>query len=237
MDAAGYTTLARQSGLMREMQVIAHNIANTSTTGFRREGVVFAEHISRLEDAPSLSMAHATGRVIDLQQAGVSQTGGSFDFAIQGEGFFMVETPQGNRLTRAGSFTPNAEGELVNADGYRLLDAGGTPVFIPPDAGRVGMAEDGTLSAGGQPLARIGLWAPADLKDLIHQGGTLFSTPNGAEPVENSRLLQGYLEESNVNPVSEIARMITVQRAYEMGQGFMDREDSRVKNLIQTIGR
>lgn len=237
MDAAGYTTLARQSGLMREMQVVAHNIANASTTGFRREGVVFAEHVARLEGAPSLSMAHATGRVIDLSQSGVTQTGGSFDFAIQGEGFFMVETPDGNRLTRAGSFTPNAEGELVNADGYRLLDQGATPVFIPPDAGRVGMAADGTLSAGGQPLARVGLFAPADANDLIHQGGTLFSVPNGAEPVENSTILQGYLEESNVNPVSEIARMITVQRAYELGQGFLDREDSRVRNLVQTLGR
>lgn len=237
MDAAGYTTLTRQSGLMREMQAVANNIANISTTGFRREGVVFSEYVKRLEDGPSLSMAHASGRVVDLTQAGMTQTGGAFDFAIQGDGFFMVETPQGNRLTRAGSFTPSAEGELVNPDGYRLLDQGGTPIFVPPNSGPVAMAQDGTLSAEGQPLARVGLWTPTDRTDLLHQGGTLFAADSGIEPVESSLVLQGLLEESNVNPVSEIARMISVQRAYEMGQTFLEREDARVRGVIQTLGR
>ena len=127
MDAALYTTLNRQSGLMREMGVVANNIANSSTTGFKREGIVFAEHIAALGQDPSLSMAHATGRQVDLSQATLTTTGGAFDFAIQGEGCFRIETPQGERLTRAGSFTPNAEGELVTPDGYRLLDAGGAP--------------------------------------------------------------------------------------------------------------
>jgi flagellar basal-body rod protein FlgF len=237
MDAAGYTTLSRQSGLMREMQIVANNIANASTTGFRREGVVFAEYVAALDGAPSLSMAHATGRMIDLEQAGVAQTGSAFDFAIQGEGFFLVETPQGNRLTRAGSFTPSAEGELVTMDGYRLLDQGGAPVFVPPDAGPVAMARDGTLSAGGEPLAKIGLWQPSDPRGLIHQGGTLFAAEGGVEPAEGAELMQGYLEESNVNPLSEVARMIEVQRAYELGQSFLDREDARVRGVIQTLGR
>jgi flagellar basal-body rod protein FlgF len=237
MDAAGYVTLSRQSGLMREMQVVAHNIANASTTGFRREGVIFAEHVTRLDGAPSLSMAHATGRNIDLTQAGVEQTGGAFDFAVQGGGFFLIETPQGNRLTRAGSFTPSAEGELVTNDGYRLLDQGGAPVFVPPDAGPVSMGPDGTLSAGSTPLAKIGLWQPLDQNDLIHQGGTLFSAPGGVEPVEGGQVLQGYLEESNVNPILEVSRMIAVQRAYELGQTFLDREDARVRGVIQTLGR
>lgn len=237
MDAAAYVTLTRQSGLMREMQVVAHNIANLSTTGFRREGVIFAEHVARLQDAPSLSMAHATARHIDLSQASLVQTGAAFDFAIQGPGFFLIETPEGERLTRAGSFTPNAEGELVNADGHRLLDQGAAPVFVPPDVGPVALGADGTLAAGGQPLARIGLWRPVDPNDLRHQGGTLFAAAAGVEPAEGATLLQGALEESNVNPVAEIARMIAVQRAYELGQGFLDREDARLAGVIQTLGR
>ncbi|MDT8857988.1 flagellar hook-basal body complex protein [Paracoccaceae bacterium Fryx2] len=237
MDAAAYTTLTRQSGLMREMQAVANNIANISTTGFRREGVIFAEHITRLEDAPSLSMAHASARQIDLSQAGLSQTGGAFDFAIQGDGFFLVETPQGQGLTRAGSFTPSADGELVNPDGHRLLDQGGAPIFVPPDAGVVALAQDGTLSAGGQPLGRIGLWQPIDPNDLRHQGGTLFSSGSGVEPTEGAVILQGHVEDSNVNPVSEIARMIAVQRAYEMGQSFLQSEDERVRGVIQTLGQ
>lgn len=236
MDAAGYTALSRQSGLMREMQMVANNIANVSTTGFRREGMVFAEHVKRMDEEPSLSMAHGTGRIVDLSQAGLTMTGASFDFAIQGDGFFMIETPQGNRLTRAGSFTPNDAGELVNGDGFRLLDAGGAPVFVPPGAGPVGLAEDGTLSAGGVPLAQIGLWLPADPLSLRHQSGTLLEAGD-LEPAEGAKVFQGFLEESNVNPVSEIARMIEVQRAYELGQKFLDAEDARMRGVVETLGR
>ena len=236
MDAAGYATLNRQSGLMREMGVVANNIANASTTGFRREGVVFSEYIAAMDQDPSLSMAHASGRVVDLTQATLDQTGGAFDFAIQGEGFFLIETPQGERLTRAGAFTPSAEGELVTADGFRLLDAGGAPVFIPPDAKGVALARDGTLSAGGLPIAQIGLWRPEDPLALRHQTGTMFD--GGAlEPVEDGVVMQGMLEDSNVQPVSEIARMIEVQRAYELGQKFLDAEDDRVRGVIQALGR
>ncbi|WP_309667122.1 flagellar hook-basal body complex protein [Tabrizicola sp.] len=236
MDAAGYTTLTRQSGLMREMSIVANNIANISTTGFRSEGVVFSEFVERMDSDPSLSMAYASGRNVDLDQATLSQTGGTFDFAIQGDGFFLIETPQGERLTRAGTFTPSAEGELVNPDGYRLLDAGGAPIFIPPDAKGVALASDGTLSSAGQPLAQVGLWQPSDPLTLRHQGGTLFAA-DALEPVEGSQILQGMLEESNVEPVSEIARMITVQRAYELGQKFLDAEDQRVRGVIQALGR
>jgi flagellar basal-body rod protein FlgF len=236
LDAAGYTTLNRQSGLMREMAVVANNLANASTTGFRREGVVFSEFITAMGNDPSLSMAHAAGRHVDLSQATVSQTGGTLDFAIQGPGFFLIETADGERLTRAGSFSPSAEGELVTPDGNRLLDAGGAPVLLPPDATAVTLARDGTLSANGQPIAQIGLWQPADPLALRHQSGTLFAA-DALEPVEGSVVLQGMLEDSNVEPVSEITRMIEVQRAYELGQKFLDAEDERVRGVIQALGR
>jgi flagellar basal-body rod protein FlgF len=236
MDAAGYATLNRQSGLMREMGVVANNIANSSTTGFRREGVVFSEFVAALDQDPSLSMAHASGRHVDLTQSTLSQTGGQFDFAIQGDGFFLIETPEGNRLTRAGSFTPSAEGELVTPDGNRLLDAGGGPVFVPPDARGLSLAADGTLSAQGLPIAQIGLWQPSDPLTLRHQSGTLFNADD-IEPAEGATVLQGMLEDSNVEPVSEIARMIEVQRAYELGQKFLDGEDERVRGVISTLGR
>lgn len=236
MDAAGYATLNRQSGLMREMGVVANNIANASTTGFRREGVVFSEYVAALDQDPSLSMAHASGRHVDLGQSTLAQTGGAFDFAIQGAGFFLIDTPQGQRLTRAGSFTPNDAGELVNPDGYRLLDTGGAPIFIPPDAKGVAMSADGTLSAAGQPIAQVGLWQPTDPLALKHQTGTLFDGGE-VEPAEAAIVMQGMLEDSNVEPVSEIARMIEVQRSYELGQKFLDAEDERVRGVITTLGR
>jgi flagellar basal-body rod protein FlgF len=236
MDSIGYTTLTRQSGLMREMDIVAHNIANISTTGFRREGVVFSEYVNRLEGEPSLSMATASARSVDLSQAGLSQTGGTYDIAIQGEGFFLIETPDGQRLTRSGAFTPSAEGELVTPDGYRLLDAGGAPVVVPPTARNVGLAQDGTMSADGVAIAQIGLWQPIDPLTLTHVAGTMFASSSGVEPVDGGIMLQGTLEDSNVEPITEIARMIAVQRAYELGQTFLDREDARVRAVIQTLG-
>ena len=238
MDNATYATLTRQSGLMREMQVLANNIANASTTGFRREGVVFSEFVRKLDGMPSLSMARASARVIDLTQGTIAPTGGTFDFAIRGDGFFLIETPEGERLSRAGHFTPNADGDLVNPDGFRLLDAGGAPVAIPPGARDVQLARDGTLSADGEPVARIGLWAPADPLSLRHVAGTLFSA-DAPEPMDEGAgdLMQGHLEDSNTDPIAEVSRMIAVQRAYEMGQSLLDREDQRIRAVLQTLGR
>lgn len=236
MDSGIYTTLTRQSGLNREMQTIANNIANAGTTGFRREGVVFSEYLVANPEGESHSMAHATARVIDLSQAGLVETGNDLDFAIEGGGFFLIETPAGNRLTRAGAFTLSPEGEVVTHDGYRLLDAGAAPIAIPPGSGGLALSGDGVLSAGGQPVAQIGLWQPADPDALRHEAGTRFAADAGIEPAEGGRILQGRLEESNVDPVHEIARMITVQRAYEFGQSFLSREDERLRETIRTLG-
>ncbi len=239
MDNTIYTALTRQSGLMTEMRTVANNIANANTDGYRREGVIFAEFISALAPQdPSLSMATAEVRDTRFDQAPVSFTGGAFDLAIEGDGFFMVEGAEGPLLTRAGSFTPSPDGDMVTSDGLRLLDAGGAPVFVPPDVGQIAISADGTMSADGQPLTQIGLWAPADPKDLLHRDGVRFAAPGGAEPViEGGRIMQGYLENSNVDPIGEIARMIEIQRAYEQGQAFLESEDQRVRDVIQALGR
>lgn len=235
MDNAGYTTLTRQSGLMREMQVVANNIANANTTGYRQEGVIFSEYVQAVEEGPSLSMANGNVRNTSYAQGVLTQTGGQFDFAIEGDAFFLIETPQGERLTRAGSFTPNAEGDLVTNDGYRVLDAGGAPVFIPPDASDLSVASDGTISAGGTPLGQLGLVVPVDPTEMTRQSGILFDAPSGVEPAENGRVVQGFLEGSNVNSVLQIARMIEVQRAYEMGQSFAEAEDERIRTAIKAL--
>lgn len=238
MDNAGYITLTRLSGLKREMAMVAHNIANAGTAGFRREGMVFSEFVVATDrHEPSLSMALGNARRTSQMQGALAQTNGSFDMAIEGEGFFQLETPDGPRLTRAGMFTPNAAGELVNMDGHRLLDAGGAPIFVPPDARSITMARDGTLSGDGQPFAQVGLVRPTDPLTVTRAGGTLFAVDGPVEPVEAPMILQGFVEESNVEPLIELARMIEVQRAYEQGQRLLEREDERIRNVIQTLGR
>lgn len=238
MDNGFYTTLSRQSGLMHQMQTVANNIANMSTAGFRREGVIFSEYVHDTGPGqPSLSMAGSQTRHADLSQGPLDTTNGQFDFAIDGPGFFLIETPEGEQLTRAGNFTPNEQGDLVTQEGHLVLDAGGAPIFIPPDARNITLAADGTISADGRPVGQMGVWQPVDPNTLQHQWGTRFAADD-VEPVfEGFQTRQGVLEGSNVDPVSEIARMIEVSRAYEMGQSFLQKEDERVRAVITTLGR
>ncbi|MFB9148534.1 flagellar hook-basal body complex protein [Roseovarius ramblicola] len=237
MDAAGYATLTRQTGLMREMQIVANNIANAATAGYRAEGLVFSEFVRRAGDGPSLSMARGNIAVTSVAQGALGATGGAFDFAIEGEGFFLVETPRGERLTRNGAFALSAAGDLVTASGFRVLDAGGAPVFVPPGSGAPGLAADGTLSGDGRPLAQLGLFRPAGDGALIRAGGNLHEAPDGIEPVIGGRIKQGFLEGSNVEPMTQIARLIEVQRAYEMGQSFLETENQRVRDALDTFIR
>jgi len=237
MDNAGYIGLTRQAGLLKELQTVANNVANISTAGYRREGVVFSEYIRHAgRGAPSISFADANGRLTDPAQGALSKTGGTFDFAIEGDGFFQVETPDGLRLTRAGAFTPNAQGELVSTDGHRLLDIGGAPIFIPPNAENPVLSSDGTLSVKGIPVGRVGIVSPVDPSALRRAGGVLFKADGGTTPVRSPRISQGFLEDSNVNPVTEMARLIEVQRSYELGQKFLDREDQRIRLVVRTLG-
>lgn len=238
MDSAAFVTLNRQAGLLKEMETVANNIANMATNGYRREAVVFSEFVvdTGHGDA-SLSMAHANARMSDMEQGALMQTNGTFDFAIEGPGFFLVATPEGDRLTRAGSFTPSPDGVLVAPDGATLMDAGGAPIFVPADATRISLGADGTLSADGNPVAQIGLWAPADPLALTRSEGVRFDPGGAPVPTGEAKILQGFVERSNVDPVSELTRMIEVQRAYELGRTFLDREDERVRSTIRTIGQ
>ncbi|WP_299662426.1 flagellar hook-basal body complex protein [uncultured Ruegeria sp.] len=236
MDTA-YVTLSRQSGLMNEMRMVANNIANANTTGYRQQGVVFSEFVRDMPGNPSLSLSRAQVRNTSLQQGMLTKTGGSFDFAIEGDGFFMIETPAGNRLTRAGSFSPNAEGDLVTMDGHRVLDSNGAPVFVPPDAETIDVGSDGTMSVNGQILGQIGVYGVADPQNLVREGSTHFRSGGQVDPMDEPVVLHRFLEGSNVNAVGQVTRMIEIQRAYELGQSFLEAEDERVRGALKAMMR
>lgn len=236
MDNAAYTSITRQSGLLAEMRTIANNIANANTTGYRAENVIFAEHVHKGQGETALSLATAEARETVFTQGGLSKTGGTFDLAIEGDGFFLIQTPDGERLTRNGSFTPNQNGDLVTHDGFAVLDQGGAPVFVPLGLGDIAIAPDGTVSADGQPVGQIGVFVPDDMTSLRREDGVRFSSGD-VLPVETPQILQGFVEESNVDPILQVARMVEVQRAYELGQSFLDKEDERVRAVVQALGQ
>lgn len=235
METAGYATLSRQSGLLREMRVVANNIANAATTGYRSEGLIFSEYVKSAPGQESLSMARANIHNTSLEQGQLTKTNGTFDFAIEGDAFFMVQTPQGERLTRAGAFSSNAAGDLVTMDGYRVLDAGRAPVFVPTDAESVQVGADGTISADGQPLGQIGLFKPLKKHTMYREDGVMFRVDGDIEEALDGRVLQGFLEGSNVNAIHQLSRLVEIQRAYEMGQSFLTTEDERIRAAIKNL--
>ena len=257
MDNSVYINLSRQSGLLKEMRVIANNIANVSTTGFRRQGAVFSEYVVQA-GAPSngqnplkghqaslsgsisgsVSMGRLGAHFDDFSNGGLNQTGGTYDLAIDGEGFFRIGTDAGERLTRAGRFMTDRDGTLITVDGYSVLDEAGSTIQIPPDVGLIAIGGDGSISADGQPLGKIGI-VTAPAQSMERMGDNLWQLRTGGQfaPHDNPKIMQGFLESSNVNPIIEIARMIEVQRAYEAGQKLLEIEDERIGKTVRTISQ
>lgn len=226
---------------MKELSVIANNMANANTIGFKREGAIFTEFINAANgDIPdkgprhSMSMGRLGAHFSHFSYGELRRTGGELDVAIDGEGFFTVEAPGGERLTRAGHFLTNQEGTLVTPDGMPVLDQAGGQIQIPQEVNRLAIGGDGTISADGIELAKLGIVNAAP-ETMSRDGGNLWIAREGTEVLEEPRVLQGFTEDSNVQPVAEIARMIEVQRYYDAGQKLLEMEDERIRQVITTI--
>lgn len=242
MSNAIYTMLGRQQGLMKEMQVVANNLANSSTTGYKSDRAMFGEFlVATGSQSSSLSMGGLAGHSFAMTQGALKITGGQLDLAIQGDGFFLVDTPQGQRLTRAGNFQMSPDGKLVDSNGSALLSAGGSPINIPQNTSQIRIASDGTVSVSSgdgippQDVGQVGVVTVDQEATLVRDSNSYFSAPDGHKPAENTEIVQGALEQSNVSPVLEVARMIEVQRAYEAGQTLFEREDQRIGQIISAI--
>jgi flagellar basal-body rod protein FlgF len=231
-----YLALNRQIGLVREMDAVANNVANMATTGYRREGLVFAEFVHAAAPGESLSMADLGARFASDRAGELSLTGGRLDVAIDGPGFFRVRLGEEVLLTRAGNFQRSPEGLLVTPDGAEVLDDGGAAIFIPPESAALEIAADGTISVGEAPLARLGV-VTAPPEALTRLGGAAFRSRVEPTPLEALRLRQGALEGSNVDPIAEIARMIVVSRAYEHVQGLTRDADERSSETLRRLGQ
>ena len=237
MDNPLYIQLTRQSGLLKEMDMIAGNLANMNTTGYRREGVIFSEFVEATPDAiGSISMTAARARYADDKQGPVTATYSPMDMAIEGEGFFQVQTANGVRLTRAGAFTLSPENTLVTLHGYPVLDNGGAPIQLPPNFKTLSVAPDGALAVDGVNLGRVGVVRPTDPQAMRRDGDTVFDPGGPVQEAPAAKIAQGFVEGSNVDSVTEITRMIEVQRAYELGQNLMDRSDEMIRTLVRQLG-
>ena len=243
MDNALFVGLSRQMILRREMEIIANNIANMDTTGFKMESMLQktdpAEPAVTLGGPRPVKFVAPDGVARDFGQGALIKTGGELDMAIEGKGFFQIQTPQGPRFTRDGRFTTDPTGRLVTQAGHAVLDASGGEIPIDMEKGQVAVGADGTLTQGIEQVGKVGMFAFANPGALEKAGDNLFRnasnlTPN---PATEARLRQGHLEGSNVKPVLEITRMVEVSRAYEQTAKMMDSEAELARRTVERLGR
>ena len=235
MDSTSYVALSRQIALQRAMQVVANNLANANTTAFKAGAMLFETVLERAGEPGRLAFVQDVATVHDPSEGPLLSTGGPLDLAVQGPGFLTVATPAGERYTRAGRLQRSSQGELVNADGHRLLDEGGAPIVLPPSDPSPAIAADGTVSGRAGPIARIRLVRFAEPSRLRPEGAGLWSTDQAPIPGSPGKIVQGALEGSNVNAVLELTRMIEVTRAFEGTQKMLETHHELVRRAVERI--
>ena len=171
---------------------------------------------------------------IDLRSGSIQPTGNDFDFALDGPGFFVVQTPEGERYTRGGSFTLNGQGQLVTREGYPVLSDGGP---ISAESGRIMVTGDGMVSAGGVALGKLRVAAFDGPRDLTRTSGGLYSSSVAPRSEDNIRVAQGYLEDANVNPVEMLTEMIDTMRGFESNQRALREQLDTMEKLVSEAGR
>ena len=243
MDNALFVGLSRQMILRREMEIIANNIANMDTTGFKVESMMQktdpAEPAVTLGGPRPVKFVAPDGVARDFGQGVLTKTDSELDMAIEGQGFFQIQTPQGPRFTRDGRFTTDPTGRLVTQGGHAVLDASGGEITIDMEKGQVAVGADGTMSQGNEQVGKVGMYVFANPGALEKAGDNLFRNASNlaANPAAEAKLRQGHLEGSNVKPVLEITRMIEVSRAYESTAKMMDSEHELSRRAVERLGK
>lgn len=215
------------------LDVTANNVANASTVGFRGERMTFAQVLTRTR-SPDVAMVTGQTPAIDTQAGVITSTGEPLDIALEGDGYFAVDTSNGVRYSRAGDLTRDADGIIRTATGLQVRSADGGPLQIPPEATQIAIGDDGAISTELGPVGNLALatFAPGTIR---HEGGSLFVATGAPSADPPPRVLQGSLEGANVNVVRGVVDLVKVSRTYEallrFIQGYHDIESRAAREL------
>jgi len=243
METTSVIALSRQAALRRQMDVVANNIANVDTSGFKGERMMFVEHLVKSKGgesliAPKLAYVRDIATMTDLSEGPFETTGNPLDVAISGDGYFAIQTQQGEAYTRSGRFRLDEQGQLVNHQGHPVLSQGGAPVIFAPTDKKIEIARDGTISTENGELGKLRLVRFDNPQALKRTAGALFSAEANNPPLESTKaaLVQGALESSNVEGIVEMANMINLHRTYDSVRTFINKEDERQRSMIKALG-
>lgn len=233
--------LQTQRVLQRRMDISANNLANVSTTGFKADEMVMEEvddtNASADADPQNIVFVRDIGLTRDMSQGPIAMTGNALDVAIEGQGFFMVQGPNGPLYTRDGAFTLTGEGGLVTSDGRAVLSSGGAPLTFDPQGEAPVIGRDGAIRVAGAEVARIGVANFAAPGALSKVGDNLWSAQGQTAAPFGGIIVQGALESSNVRPVIELTRLIEISRAYQSAAKVVSNADDLRQRAIERLGR
>lgn len=241
METTTLIAASRQATLRREMQTIANNLANVNTTGFKADRMMFVEHLVKSEGGerlidPKLAFVRDIATRVDFSEGPLEATGNELDVAIRGEGFFVVQTENGDeRFTRSGRFQLNADGELTTPEGNRILGEGNQPIVVGPTDVDIEITPEGTISSRNGEIGQLRIVRFENLQNVDRESGGLINTDQQPLDAPDVRVVQGSLEGSNVSPVVELGKMIQLQRTFDAVRSFVSREDERQRSLVREL--
>jgi flagellar basal-body rod protein FlgF len=247
MDNTLYVGLSRQMTLQRALDVTANNIANVDTAGFKVESLMLRDDPETPVSAPAtqpINYVVDNGIARNFGQGALEHSGNPYDVAIEGSGFFTVQTANGPRYTRDGRFTVDATGKLTDKTGNAVLDASGSQVSLDPQNGPPSIGADGTISQispTGQTVqvGRLGVVRFTDLSALTKEGDNLYQAAGGQtpQPATDAQVHQGTVEKSNVQSVSEVVQLIAITRAYDRINQMISSTQDLSESAIQRLGK
>jgi flagellar basal-body rod protein FlgF len=241
MDNSLLVSLSQQLAAYQSMDVIANNIANVSTPGYRREEPTFQEYLAQIPagegdtGTQTVSFVQDTGIARDMSEGPQQATGGQFDVSLHGKGFFVVQTASGPRYTRNGHFGLDTGGQIVDDNGNAVQGDGGA-ITINPDDGDIHIGVDGTLSGKNGQIAKLKVMTFNNEAALQKVGQNMFSATETPNQAVDFKVTQGTLEGSNVQPVVEISRMIDVMRAYQATATMTQSQQDLMRQAIDKLG-
>ncbi|MEK9673508.1 MAG: flagellar basal-body rod protein FlgF [Rhodospirillaceae bacterium] len=243
METTSVIAASRQGAMRRQLEVVANNLANMSTNGYKAGDMMFVEHIVRSKGGeslitPKLTYTRDIATRTNYSDGAIETTDNPLDLAIRNDGFFVVRDKNNNRFfTRNGQFKLSAEGQIVTQEGYAVLAAGGQPINVGPTDSEIHVGRDGVISTNNGQLGKIQVVKFDNLQRLKQTSGTLFTSETQPQDVANPEVIQGALEGSNVEPITEMAKMIDLHRNYESVKAFIEREDERQRAMIRDLAR
>ncbi len=245
MENTTTIALSRLVAQSRAMDVSANNLSNAGTPGFRTERMLFSDWLMREPTSTGSSSLPPGGRVLsytqdratyrDKQEGTLTHTANQLDLAINGDGFFTINTPRGPRLSRSGHFERAPDGTITDATGQPLLDTTGQKLTLTPSDTILTVSANGTISSQNGKIGQIGIVAPDDPNKMRAEGGRLLASDSATTPVAAPQMTQGALEDSNVAPTQELTRMMTDLREFQFTSQFVSAEADRQQSAIDKI--